>query len=133
MRLVCLAVALMHLLNGAADAKCARIFIEVEGTIERSPSDDWAVRLGIDPEPHEAASAAPVKERHFQARAAFDPTSGTKRGRDRCSRLPTKVTVFLLKGDEVIDRKTLQISDAFERTPDGDYRGKKPVVFTDVQ
>lgn len=133
MRIVISLMMLLALSSEYAGAKCARIFIRVNGSVETSNAHGLVVRVAVDPEPNEPESLVRVVDRRFEARVAFDPTSGTRRGRDRCARSPSAVEVALLRRDEVVGRKTLKVSVDFERNREGDYVAKAPVLFQDGQ
>ena len=122
-RIFGLGLLLPLLLSSASSAKCALVFVFVEGAIEKN--QEWeklTIAVSISPDANSDFENPEISDGRFRARIPFDPTLlGTRTSHD-CSRTPTEVSLRLFSGGEEVDRRTLSITNDFVRTPEGDYR-----------
>jgi hypothetical protein len=126
---VLLVVALVQL---PLIAKCISLQLALNGAIVGSTKDLTVVVEVASATKGDLETAvrqkSSIEESSFQLFAWFNTTSNVISA-ETCDRSPHLVIVKLVKGDEVLDRRTLTVERDFHRTKSGGYQLKRPITL----
>lgn len=124
-----LAVVLVGFGGSVTEAKCARLRIKVSGDVTGQTGKDDRIAVEVSPDPNAKQEPPVFDGRHFTAQLLFDPTrSGGRTGHD-CSRDPATVSVSLLRGEQVLQKRELKIDRDFRVDENGNYLLKTTLVL----
>jgi hypothetical protein len=112
--------------------KCISLQLSLKGAIE-GPTSDLKVVVEVSSATQgdsvtDVRQKSSIEESDFRVLAWFNTTSNVVAA-ETCDRRPHLVTVKLMQGDQVLDRRTLTVETDFRRTKSGDYQLKRPITL----
>jgi hypothetical protein len=110
-------------------SKCTNLYISIKGAIVGQQNEAFRINVLVVPDPNSALHPEfPIKDSHFEGAVLFDTfESYNPRKGHKCTRVPERVRVVLLKETSEIDSTWLDVSKDFVRDKSGDYEVRSPV------
>jgi hypothetical protein len=112
--------------------KCVSLQLTLKGTID-GPAKDLKVVVEVTSGTHgdsakDVRQESSIAESRFRVLAWFNTTSNIVSA-ETCDRKPHWVTVKLMRGNQVLDRRELTVETDFRLTKTGEYELRKPIAL----
>ena len=125
-------VLALALVQPPTSGKCISLQLPLKGKIEGATKGVKVIVGATSLTEGDAVSdirqESSIEESHFRVLAWFNTTSNLV-SEETCDRRPGVITVKLMRGDHVLDHRTLAVETTFRLTKKGDYELKEPITL----